>query len=92
MGLIMDGAALPSQVGALLMALALKGERPAELAGFARAMRDRAERLPDSLPDVFDTCGTGGDGAHTFNISTASMFVAAAGGARFAKHGNRGVS
>ena len=92
MGLIMDGQALPSQIAALLMGLALKGERPAELAGFARAMRARAVRLDDEVPDVFDTCGTGGDGTHTFNVSTAAAIVLAGAGVRVAKHGNRAVS
>jgi anthranilate phosphoribosyltransferase len=92
MGVIMDGQALPSQIAALLMALALKGERPAELAGFARAMRDRAVRLDEDVADVFDTCGTGGDGAHTFNVSTAAAIVLAGAGVRVAKHGNRAVS
>jgi anthranilate phosphoribosyltransferase len=92
MGVIMDGQALPSQIAALLMALALKGERPAELAGFARAMRDRAVRLDEDVVDVFDTCGTGGDGAHTFNVSTAAAIVLAGAGVRVAKHGNRAVS
>src|SRR6187551_792727 len=92
MGAIMDGSALPSQIGGLLMALALKGERPAELAGFARAMRARAVPLPTPVEDVFDTCGTGGDGAHTFNVSTASAIVIAGAGVRVAKHGNRAVS
>jgi anthranilate phosphoribosyltransferase len=92
MGAIMDGQAQSSQIAALLMALALKGERPDEIVGFARAMRARAVPLAGVPDGVFDTCGTGGDGAHTFNISTASMFVAAAAGARVAKHGGRSVS
>jgi anthranilate phosphoribosyltransferase len=92
MGRIMDGEALPSQIAALLMALALKGERPAELAGFAQAMRARAVRLDEEIADVFDTCGTGGDGAHTFNVSTAAAIVLAGAGVRVAKHGNRAVS
>ncbi|MEO8481773.1 MAG: anthranilate phosphoribosyltransferase [Acidobacteriota bacterium] len=92
MGVIMDGQALPSQIAALLMALALKGERPTELAGFARAMRARAVRLDEDLNDVFDTCGTGGDGTHTFNVSTAAAIVLAGAGVRVAKHGNRAVS
>lgn len=92
MGVIMDGQALPSHIGALLMALALKGERPAELAGFARAMRARAQPLPEPVADVFDTCGTGGDGTHTFNVSTATAIVLAGAGVRVAKHGNRAVS
>src|SRR5690606_27018164 len=89
---IMDGQALPSQIGAVLMALALKGERPAELVGFARAMRARAVALGRAYPDVFDTCGTGGDGANTFNVSTAAALVVAGAGVPVAKHGNRAVS
>jgi anthranilate phosphoribosyltransferase len=92
MGVIMDGQALPSQIAALLMALALKGERPVELAGFARAMRSRAVPLQAVVSDVFDTCGTGGDGAQTFNVSTAAAIVLAGAGVRVAKHGNRAVS
>jgi anthranilate phosphoribosyltransferase len=92
MGEIMDGRALPSQIAGLLMALALKGERPAEIVGFARAMRGRATPLPSPVPDVVDTCGTGGDGAHTFNVSTAAALVVAGAGVRVAKHGNRAVS
>ena len=92
MGTIMDGHAPPSHIAALLMALALKGERPAELVGFAQAMRARAVPFATAVLDVFDTCGTGGDGAHTFNVSTASAFVAAAAGARVAKHMGRSVS
>ncbi len=74
------------------MGLALKGERPAEIVGFARAMRERAVPLPRPVGDVFDTCGTGGDGAHTFNVSTAAAIVLAGAGVRVAKHGNRAVS
>jgi anthranilate phosphoribosyltransferase len=92
MGQIMDGNALPSTIAALLMGLALKGERPAELVGFASAMRDRAVKLGATYDDVFDTCGTGGDGAHTFNVSTAAALVVAGAGVRVAKHGNRAVS
>src|SRR5687767_7545756 len=92
MGLIMDGQAQPAQIAGLLMALALKGERPAEIVGFARAMRERAVQLPVEVPDVFDTCGTGGDGARTFNVSTAAAIVTAGAGVRVAKHGNRAVS
>jgi anthranilate phosphoribosyltransferase len=92
MSLIMDGQALPSQIAGLLMALALKGERPSELAGFARAMRSRAVRVDEELTDVFDTCGTGGDGTHTFNVSTAAAIVVAGAGVRVAKHGNRAIS
>jgi len=92
MGRLMDGEALPSQMAALLMGLALKGERPAEIVGFARAMRERALALPRSAGEVFDTCGTGGDGAHTFNVSTAAAMVLAGAGVTVAKHGNRAVS
>jgi anthranilate phosphoribosyltransferase len=92
MGVIMDGQAQPTQIAGLLMALALKGERPAEMVGFAQAMRARAVKLPEPVPGVFDTCGTGGDGAHTFNVSTAAAIVTAGAGVRVAKHGNRAVS
>jgi anthranilate phosphoribosyltransferase len=92
MGTIMDGQAQPSQIAALLMGLALKGERPSEMIGFARAMRERAVPLPRAVGDVFDTCGTGGDGAHTFNVSTAAAIVLAGAGLRIAKHGNRAAS
>jgi len=89
---IMDGRAQPSQIAALLVALRMKGERPAEIVGLACAMRDRAVRLAHPITPVFDTCGTGGDGAHTFNVSTVTALVLAACGVRVAKHGNRAVS
>lgn len=91
---IMDGRAQPSNIAALLVALGMKGERPAEIVGLARVMRSRATPLPfaSGPPEVFDTCGTGGDGAHTFNVSTAAAIVVAACGVRVAKHGNRSVS
>lgn len=92
MGEIMDGKATPAQIGAFLASLRLKGEQVGEIIGFARAMRARATRFPIDIPGLVDTCGTGGDGAHTFNISTASAFVAASDGVRIAKHGNRAVS
>lgn len=92
MGEIMDGKATPAQIGAFLASLRLKGEQAGEIIGFARAMRARATRFPIDIPGLVDTCGTGGDGAHTFNISTASAFVAASDGVRIAKHGNRAVS
>jgi len=92
MGIIMDGQAQPAHIAGLLMALALKGERPPEMVGFATAMRERAVALPAPVGDVFDTCGTGGDGAHTFNVSTAAAIVLASCGVRVAKHGNRAVS
>src|SRR5512134_321043 len=89
---IMEGRAQPAQVAGLLVALAMKGERPAEIVGFARAMRERATPLSRSHAPVFDTCGTGGDRAHTFNVSTVAALVLAACGVRVAKHGNRSVS
>jgi anthranilate phosphoribosyltransferase len=91
---IMEGRAQPSNIAGLLVGLAMKGERPSEIVGLARAMRRRATPLPfdGAAPDVFDTCGTGGDGAETFNVSTAAAIVVAACGVRVAKHGNRSVS
>jgi anthranilate phosphoribosyltransferase len=89
---IMDGRAQPSQIAGLLIALAMKGERPAEIVGLARTMRARAARLARVHAPVFDTCGTGGDRAHTFNVSTVAALVVAACGVRMAKHGNRSVS
>jgi anthranilate phosphoribosyltransferase len=92
MGEIMDGRAQPSQIAGLLIALAMKGERPAEVVGLARAMKARATTLSRDFSPVFDTCGTGGDRAHTFNVSTVAALVLAACGVRVAKHGNRSVS
>jgi anthranilate phosphoribosyltransferase len=92
MGAIMDGQAQPAHIAALLIGLSMKGERPREMAGFATAMRERAVKLPVPAGDVFDTCGTGGDGAHTFNISTAAALVLAGCGVKVAKHGNRAAS
>lgn len=89
---IMDGRAQPAHIAGLLVALAMKGERPAEIVGFARTMRQRATKLKKEHAPVFDTCGTGGDRAHTFNISTLAALVLAACGVRVAKHGNRSVS
>ncbi len=88
---IMDGAATPAQIAGLLVALRAKGEATEEIAGFVRAMRERVTRV-DAPADVIDTCGTGGDGRGTFNISTIAAFVAAGAGCRVAKHGNRSVS
>jgi anthranilate phosphoribosyltransferase len=75
-----------------LIALAMKGEAVSEIAGAAAAMRRRVVPIPHQIDDLVDTCGTGGDGKGTFNISTAAAVVAAAGGATVAKHGNRSVS
>jgi anthranilate phosphoribosyltransferase len=92
MDAIMDGTAAPSQIAALLIALAMKGERPGEVVGLAQTMRARATKLSREYAPVFDTCGTGGDRAHTFNVSTVAALVLAACGVRVAKHGNRSVS
>jgi anthranilate phosphoribosyltransferase len=92
MAVIMRGDAAPAQIAGLLIGLAMKGERPAELVGLARVMRDQAVRLSVAQSDVFDTCGTGGDRSGSFNISTAAALVVAACGVRVAKHGNRNVS
>src|SRR5688572_13466318 len=89
---IMEGRAQPAHIAGLLIALAMKGERPSEIVGLARTMRSKATRLTRSFGDVFDTCGTGGDRAHTFNVSTVAALVLAACGVRVAKHGNRSVS
>ncbi|HET7293300.1 MAG TPA: anthranilate phosphoribosyltransferase [Vicinamibacteria bacterium] len=90
MAAIMDGEATPAQIGALLAALAVRGESEDEVVGFARVMRARA--LAVKAPGAVDTCGTGGDGARTFNISTAASLVVAACGVPVAKHGNRSSS
>ncbi len=92
MGAIMSGDATPAQIGALLVGLTMKGERPAEIVGLATTMRANAVQLSKRFDDVFDTCGTGGDRSGTFNISSAAALVAAAAGLRVAKHGNRSVS
>lgn len=89
---IMEGRALPAQTAGLLIALAMKGERPSEIVGLAQAMRARSTKLSRSFAPVFDTCGTGGDRAHTFNVSTVAALAVAACGVRVAKHGNRSVS
>ena len=91
------GAALseapdPAVFGGLLAALAQRGETPDEIAGAADALRDEMVPFEHDYPDEIDTCGTGGDGLHTFNVSTAAAIVAAAGGAHVIKHGNRSLS
>ena len=91
MGEVMDGAATPAQLAGLLLALRMRTETVDELAGFALAMRARVLALT-APPGAIDTCGTGGDGAGTFNISTAAALVAAAAGVPVAKHGNRAVT
>ncbi len=91
-GAIMDGEWSSIQAGAFLAALATKGETPAEVVGAAEAMRARALHVEHELPVVADTCGTGGDGAGTINISTAVGFVLAGCGVSVAKHGNRAAS
>jgi len=89
---IMEGRAQPAQIAGLLIGLSMKGERPAEIVGLAQTMRGRATKLSRTHAPVFDTCGTGGDRAHTFNVSTIAALVLAACGVRVAKHGNRSVS
>lgn len=89
---IMDGAATSAQIAAYLMGLRQKGETVDEIAGSARAMRARATRIQIGSAIVLDTCGTGGDGGHTFNISTTAAFVVAGAGLTVAKHGNRSIS
>lgn len=89
---IMSGEVPPARIAAFLTALRMKGETVSEIIGFARAMRSKANSFPNMGEGLVDTCGTGGDGGISFNISTAAALVAAAGGARVAKHGNRAVS
>jgi anthranilate phosphoribosyltransferase len=89
---IMAGRAADAQIAGLLIGLAMKGERPEEIVGLARTMRENAVPLSRPYADVFDTCGTGGDRSGTFNISTCAAIVLAACGVRVAKHGNRSVS
>jgi anthranilate phosphoribosyltransferase len=92
MGGVMAGQTPSSALAGLLSALAMKGERPAEIVGLARTMRAHAVKLTRPVRDVFDTCGTGGDRSGTFNISSAAAIVVAASGVTVAKHGNRSVS
>jgi anthranilate phosphoribosyltransferase len=92
MDAIMRGETTPAQIGAFLVALRAKGETAEEIAGCAEAMREHVVAVEPQRDDLVDTAGTGGDGAHTLNISTAAALVAAAAGAGVAKHGNRAVS
>ncbi|GAJ10971.1 unnamed protein product, partial [marine sediment metagenome] len=88
---IMQGKVTPAQFGAFVTALRLKGETVDEITGLAKTMRAKAVPVTITEP-VVDTCGTGGDGSHTFNISTVAAFVAAGAGLKVAKHGNRAMS
>ena len=88
---IMSGEVTPSQFGAFIMAMKMKGETPIEIAGLATAMREKSLKIELDEP-LLDTCGTGGDGLKTFNISTAVAFVVAGAGIKVAKHGNRAIS
>ncbi len=89
---IMSGGATPAQIGAFLTALRAKGETVEEVTAAAQVIRDMATKIEVSGKHVIDTCGTGGDGAHTFNISTTAAFVVAVAGGQVAKHGSRSVS
>lgn len=92
MNIIMDGNATPAQIGGFITALRMKGETVEEITGFAKVMRNKAEKIQPKVEFCIDTCGTGGDGSNSFNISTAVSFVVAAAGIPVAKHGNRSVS
>jgi len=89
---IMQGETTPAQIAGFITALRMKGESVAEVTGAAEAMRRHATYIDAGARTVIDTCGTGGDGAHTFNISTTAAFIAAGAGICVAKHGNRAVS
>ncbi len=89
---IMTGQATQAQIGGFLVGLQMKGETVTEIAAAARVMRELATKVTLDCEPLIDTCGTGGDGASTFNVSTASAFVVAAAGGNVAKHGNRSIS
>src|SRR5205085_3968550 len=89
---VMAGRAAPAHIAGLLVGLAMKGERPVEIVGLAKAMRAHAVQVSKRYENVVDTCGTGGDRSGTFNISSCAALVIAACGVRVAKHGNRSVS
>jgi anthranilate phosphoribosyltransferase len=92
MNAVMDGEATPAQIAALLTALRMRGETVDELTGFARSMRGHVTQVATSRTPLLDTCGTGGGGAHTINVSTAAAIVAAGAGLAVAKHGNRAMT
>lgn len=92
MSMILDGELTSAQIGGFMTAMACKGETFEELAGAAECMRSKASRIQPIVGPLVDTCGTGGDGSGTFNISTAAAIVAAGAGVKIAKHGNRSVS
>ncbi|MEN8668549.1 MAG: anthranilate phosphoribosyltransferase, partial [Ketobacter sp.] len=92
MNQIMTGQATPAQIGGFLVGLCMKGETVDEITGAARVMRQLATPVAVQADNLVDTCGTGGDGSRTFNISTTVAFVLAAAGGKVAKHGNRSVS
>lgn len=90
--MIMTGELSNVQISGLLIGLKVKGETPEEIAGFARAMREKSIKIDHDYENVIDVCGTGGDSSGTFNISTAASFVVAGAGVKIAKHGNRSIS
>ena len=92
MELVMTGQTTPAQLAAFLIGLSMKGEKPEEIVGLAQTMRAHAVKLSRAYPESFDTCGTGGDGAGTINVSSAAALVMAACGVAVAKHGNRSAS